>query len=165
MTRFQNKDQLLDTLEIDSSGNVVFDGGIVLGTGSSLQNNSVNSEVLITTRILTAADANKTFYLSLVGGFTVTLPVPSIGLRFRFIVKIAPTTAYIITTNAGANLMYGMMEERAGTAGVAGAARDTFNFVASQSIIGDWVEFDSDGTNWYYHGMVDVAAGNTVAQT
>lgn len=53
----------------------------------------------------------------------------------------------------------------AGTAGVAGAARDTFNFVANQAIIGDWVEFHSDGTNWYYHGMVDVAAGNTVSAT
>ncbi len=86
-------------------------------------------------------------------------------MRFRFVVKTAPTTAYIITTNAGANLLYGMMEERAGTAGVAGAAQDTFNFVANVAIIGDWVEFVSDGTSWFYHGMVDVAAGNTVAVT
>ena len=55
------------------------------------------------------------------------------------------------------------MLERAGTAGVAGAAQDTFNFVANNAIIGDWVEFYSDGTNWYYHGMVDVAVGNTVS--
>lgn len=123
-------------------------------------------EVVITTNVIDASENGKTFYLSLAAGFTSTLPAPALGLRFRFIVKTAPTgAAYIIVTTSGANLMYGMMEERAGTAGVAGAARDTFNFVANQSIIGDWVEFYSDGTNWYYHGMVDVAAGNTVAQT
>lgn len=165
MTRFQNQAQLLDTMEIDASGNVVFDGGIVLGSGGTVQGNSVNSEVVITTNVITADESGKTFYLNLAGGFTSTLPAPALGLKFRFFVKTAPTTAYIITTNASANIMYGMMEERAGTAGVAGAARDTFNFVANQSIIGDWVEFESDGTNWYYHGMVDVAAGNTVAAT
>jgi hypothetical protein len=126
---------------------------------------SANSEIVITTRAILAADSGKTFYLSLANGFTSTLPAPALGLRYRFIVKTAPTTAYIIVTNGGANLMYGMMVERAGGAGVAGAARDTFNFVANNAIIGDWVEMYSDGTSWFYHGMVDVAAGNTVAQT
>jgi hypothetical protein len=123
------------------------------------------SEVVTTTNVIAASESGTTFYLNAAGGFTSTLPAPAIGLKFKFIVKTAPTTAYIIVTTSGANLMYGMMEERAGTAGVAGAARDTFNFVANNAIIGDWVEFTSDGTNWYYHGMVDVAAGNTVAQT
>lgn len=126
---------------------------------------SANHEVVITTNVITASESGKTFFLDLAGGFTSTLPAPALGLNFRFIVKTAPTTSYVITTNGGSNILYGMMEERAGTAGVAGAARDTFNFVANQAIIGDWVEFRSDGTNWYYHGMVDVAAGNTVAAT
>lgn len=122
-------------------------------------------EIVITTNVITADENGKTFYLNLAGGFTSTLPAPFLGGRFKFVVKTAPTTAYIITTTSSANILYGMMLERAGTAGVAGAARDTFNFVANQAIIGDWVEFWSDGTNWYYHGMVDVAAGNTVAAT
>ncbi len=122
-------------------------------------------EVVITTNIITADENGKTFYLSLAGGFASTLPAPALGLRFRFVVKTAPTTAYTIGTNAGDNVMFGMMVERAGGAGVAGAARDVFNFVANQAIVGDWVEFYCDGTNWYYHGMVDVAAGNTVGQT
>lgn len=124
-----------------------------------------SSEVVVTTNVILANESRKTFYLSLAGGFTSTLPAPALGLKFKFVVKTAPTTAYIITTNGGANILYGCMLERAGTAGVAGAARDTFNFVASNAIIGDWVEFESDGTNWYYHGVVDVAAGNTVAAT
>lgn len=127
---------------------------------------SANSEVVITTNVITAAESGKTFFLSLAGGFTSTLPAPALGLRYRFIVKTNPTTAYLINTaTAGSNIMYGMMEERAGTAGVAGSAEGTFSFVANQSIIGDWAEFYSDGTNWYYHGMVDIAAGNTVTTT
>lgn len=155
MARFQNLQHLLDNIEIDSSGNLVFDSGQI-----------ENDEVVVTTNVILPEETGKTFYLSLAAGFTSTLPLPAIGLVYRFVVKTAPTGApYIITTNGGANLMYGMMEERAGGAGVAGAARDTFNFIHAQSIIGDWVEFKSDGTNWYYHGMVDVAAGNTVAQS
>lgn len=122
-------------------------------------------EVVTATNVINDYENGKTFYLNAAGGFTSTLPAPFAGARFRFIVKTAPTTSYVIVTASSANIMYGMMEERAGAAGVAGAARDTFNFVANQSIIGDWVEFYSDGTNWYYHGMVDVAAGNTVAAT
>lgn len=126
---------------------------------------SVNSEIVAATNVIAGAESGATFYLNAAGGFTSTLPAPVLGMRFRFIVKTAPTTSYIITTNAGANILYGMVEERAGGAGVAGAAQDTFNFVANQAIIGDWVEFRSDGTNWYYHGMVNVAAGNTVSVT
>lgn len=133
-------------------------------SASSTRNLS-RSEVLITTRTLTPADFGKTLYLSLAGGFTVTLPAPAPGAKFRFVVKTAPTTAYIIVTAGLANLLYGMMLERVGGAGVAGAARDTFNFVAAQAIIGDWMECYSDGTNWYYHGMTDVSAGSTVSAT
>lgn len=145
-------------LVLDSSGNVTLPG-----IGAIDQR---NDEVVITTNVIAASENGRTYYLNLAAGFTSTLPAPALGLKFRFIVKTAPTGApYVIVTTTGANLMFGMMEERAGTAGVAGSARDTFNFIHNQSIAGDWVEFYSDGTNWYYHGMVDVAAGNTVAQT
>jgi len=133
--------------------------------GDTVQAEVELSEVVTATNVIDASESGKTFYLNAAGGFTSTLPAPALGLKFRFIVKTAPTTAYIIVTTSGANLMYGKMLERAGAAGVAGAARDTFNFVASQAIISDWVEFESDGTNWYYFGMVDVAAGNTVSVT
>lgn len=122
-------------------------------------------EVVITTRPIVAADNGKTLYLSLAGGFTVTLPAPALGFRIRLIVKTAPTTSYVITTTGGSNLIYGHFVERAGGVGVAGAAQDTQNFVANQAIIGDWAEYYSDGTNWYVHGMVNVSAGVTFAVT
>lgn len=156
------------------SGNMTFSGtttlsGAVAVTGAISSTSTILykelAEVVTTTNVIAAAESGSTFYLSLAGGFTSTLPAPALGLYFKFVVKTAPTTAYIITTNAGADILYGMTEERAGTAGVAGAAQDTFNFVANQAIIADWVEFSSDGTNWYYHGMTNVAAGNTVSVT
>lgn len=154
------------------SGSLVASGGVVGNVTGNLTGNVVGSstgaktsEVVTATNVIAASESGTTFYLNTAGGFTSTLPAPALGLVFKFVVKTAPTTSYVITTNAGADVLYGMMEERAGTAGVAGAARDTFNFVANQSKIADWVVFESDGTNWYYFGMVDVAAGNTVAQS
>lgn len=124
------------------------------------------AEVVTATNVIAAAESGSTFYLSAVGGFTSTLPAPALGMSFKFVVKTAPTGAsYIITTNASANIVYGMFEERAGGAGVAGAGQDTQNFVLNQAIIGDWAEYRSDGTNWYVHGMVNVAAGITFAVT
>jgi hypothetical protein len=148
----------------------VTNGGIDLSllTATAAELNAAvgdGDEVVTATNVIAATENGRTYYLNAAGGFTSTLPAPALGLRFRFIVKTAPTTSYVITTTSGADILYGMMLERAGTAGVAGAGRDTFNFVANQSIIGDWVEFYSDGVNYYYHGMVDVAAGNTVAAT
>jgi len=125
------------------------------------------AEVVTSTNTpINAAESGSTFYLSAAGGFTSTLPAPALGMVFRFVVKTAPTGAsYIITTASGSNLIYGMFEERAGGAGLAGAAQDTQNFVVNQAIIGDWAEYRSDGTNWYVHGMVNVIAGVTFAVT
>ncbi len=156
-------------IDIESGGSLKLAGTAIAATADEINQAadvSAMFETVITTNVIAASENGKTFFLSLAAGFTSTLPAPAAGLRFRFIVKTSPTGApYIIATNGGDNVMFGMMLERAGTAGVAGSAEDTFNFVHNQSIVGDWVEFWSDGTNWYYHGMVDVAAGNTVTAT
>lgn len=116
---------------------------------------------------LTAAESGQSFYLSLAGGFTVTLPAPAVGLKYKFIVAIAPTTAYIIVTNASANIINGSVATpnvtAAGDVSVA-ASSDTITFVASTAVVGDYVELESDGTNWYLSGMTHVAGGITVTQ-
>jgi hypothetical protein len=122
-------------------------------------------EVVSATNVITGAESGKTFYLNAVGGFTSTLPAPENGLRYRFIVSIAPTTAYIITTNAGANVLFGTINEITTTAGISVQAQDTLNFVASTSLIGDWIEAESDGTNWYVHGVTQVDDGITASVT
>lgn len=124
------------------------------------------SEVVTATNVITAAETGSTFYLSAAGGFLSTLPAPALGLHFKFIVKTAPTSVgYTIATNASANIINGMMEERAGTAGVACATEDLLTLVANQAILGDWIEVRSDATNWYMYGMTDVAAAFTCALT
>jgi len=123
------------------------------------------TEVVTTTNVIAATESGTTFYLDLAGGFTSTLPAPAAGLNFRFKVKTAPTTAYIITTNAGANVLYGSIHEITTTAGVTIQAQDTLNFVGSASLIGDWIECESDGTNWYVTGSTQVDGGITVSVT
>lgn len=123
------------------------------------------SEVVTAANVLTAAESGTTFYLSAAAGFLTTLPAPALGLHFKFVVKTAPTSnGYTIGTPT-ADIIYGMAVERAGGAGVAASAEDLITLVANQSIPGDWLEIRSDGTNWYVHGMVDVAAGVTFTVT
>ncbi len=123
------------------------------------------SEVVTAANVITALENDTTFYLDAAGGFTSTLPVPAIGLKYRFVIKTAPTTAYTITTNAGANILFGTINEITATAGISVQAQDTLNFVASTALIGDWVDVESDGTNWYVRGATQVDDGITAAVT
>lgn len=163
----------MEAIKVDS-GTVTFDESLSVGTtltvtGATTLSSTLSyrnlTEAVTTTNVITAAESGTVFFLDAVGGFTSTLPAAAAGLTFTFIVKTAPTTAYIITTNAGANVIYGKTVERAGGAGVAGAAQDTVNFVASQAIVGDRYDFVSDGTNWHMKGIVDVSAACTFSVT
>ncbi len=142
---------------------------VTAGSGSAeviLQEASGASmfETLVTTRVLTTADSGKTFFLALAGGFTVTLPVLTAGFNCRFIVSIAPTTAYIIIANA-ANLdkMAGSVFEQTGGVGdvETTATADQMNFVASTAIVGDQADVCSDGTSWFGRMFVSAAGAGT----
>lgn len=118
-------------------------------------------ETVITTNVLTAAESGSTYFLDLAAGFVTTLPAPQSGLRFTFIVKTAPTTAYTIVTSASANIIKGNANSVAGDAGDSGTTDDTINFVAGQSVAGDKVELYCDGTSWFAYAITRVAAGVT----
>lgn len=138
-------------------------GAGVVTTASLVE---TNYETVITTNVITAAETGKTFFLDLVGGFTSTLPAPALGLKYRFVVKTAPTTAYIILTDSADNIIHGSITtpEDALGAVVVAAAADTINFVANLAVIGDWCEVESDGTNWYLSGQTFVQDGMTTVQ-
>jgi hypothetical protein len=129
------------------------------------------AEVLITTRVLTAVDAGKKFFLNLAAGFTVTLPAHSatpIGATFDFYTQIVPTTAYIIVSNsADVNTMAGGVNELETDTtedGPYSAGADTFTFVASAlGSIGDWVRFVNTGTFWMVTGQFNLDGGATIA--
>lgn len=124
----------------------------------------LTTELVAATNVITAEENGKIFYLNAVGGFTSTLPGPVLGLKYKFIVKTAPTTAYIITTNAGANILEGTFLDIVGEL-QAIAAQDTLNFVASVSLVGDSLEVESDGDNWYCTALSKADGGITVSVT
>jgi hypothetical protein len=134
--------------------------GNLVGSATGLETVST----LITTKTVTAAESGTTFFLNLAGGFTVTLPAPAAGLKYTFIVKTAPTTAYIIVSAASANIIKGLQISIAGDAGDTGTADDTITFVENQALPGDKVELISDGTSWFAVATTKIAAALTFTQ-
>ena len=117
---------------------------------------------------LLETDSEKIFMLNLAGGFTATLPAiadAGAGWRCKFVVKTAPTTAYIISEKAADDtdvvIVRGMVSIAA-TAGVESGGCTAINLVANQAVAGDWIDIVCDGTNFYANGLTSVAAGATV---
>jgi len=135
-----------------------FSGPIAIGSGSIVN--------LAAATTLTGEDSGKTFFLNLAGGFAVTLPAPSSGYRFKFIVKVAPTTAYTIVTNSSNRVIIGGINElEVDTAddGPYDDDGDIITFVANTALVGDWVDMISDGTSWYITGQTKADGGATIA--
>lgn len=163
--------------DVSNGGSVVFTPALVTAIGATatgiiIQSDVLNvssregGEVLTAAKTLTAKDTGKTLYLTLAGGFATTLPLPSLGLEFTFVVAVAPTTTYTVVTASSANIIHGQVcsaEDAAGDVACA-AASDTISFVANKAIIGDWVKVRSDGTSWFVSGMCDVQDGITTTQ-
>ena len=141
---------------------------IAAGSGSTTEiilqeaNGAALSEVVITTKTVTAAESGKTFFLALAVGFTTALPAPAVGLRYRFHVQIAPTggAGYTVTaaTLAGRvfSVVAGDADNQNTTAGV------NIIFVNDVSLIGDSAEFFSDGTSWFVWAISNADAGITI---
>jgi hypothetical protein len=105
--------------------------------------------------------------LGLAGGFTVTLPAPAAGLNYRIVAKVAPTTAYIILSNAVANIIQGTVlttDVNSATDPTNTVASDTITFAANKARIGDFVYLWSDGTYWYATASTIVFDGITFTQ-
>lgn len=123
----------------------------------ALQGARTDTEILVTTKQLSAADSGKTLFLSLAGGFTVTLPAVAPGINYRFVVKTNPTTAYIIL-GGGTTIVGGVNELETDTTEdgpyTAGAAQ--INLVANLANAGDWIDVVSDGVKWFVCGQTNL---------
>lgn len=111
---------------------------------------------------LTAAENNRTYFLNLAGGFTVTLP--ALGLwHFVFIVKTAPTTAYILLS-ATPDVIAGYPVASTGgdESSNGNAAGDQVNFVANVALPGDIVELWCDGAIVYARCTVKATGAVTI---
>jgi hypothetical protein len=111
---------------------------------------------------LTEADNGKTFLLALAGGFGISIPntLPA-GFRCTFRVKIAPTTAYILTAST-ADTIIGKVYSSTGSDEAFNALGDTIEFVAATSLIGDRLELFFDGDRWHAEGYADVTGSITI---
>jgi len=123
------------------------------------------TQSLVTTTTLVEADSGKTFFLNLAGGFTVTLPAPTDGVEYTFVVGTAPTTAYIVANASGSsgnNVRGHVLSSSGGAEDTETANGDQVNFVASTAVIGDRLHVISDGTNWYVSAACAAAGGITI---
>lgn len=114
---------------------------------------------------LDVSDSGALILLNLAGGFTVTLPAPAAGLAFDFLVKTAPTTAYIVSSgSSNTDIIIGHVLSSSGAAEdtEATAGGDVVNFVASTAVAGDRLKLESDGTYWYASAICAAAGGITI---
>lgn len=111
---------------------------------------------------LTAADSGKTILLNAAAGFAITLPAAVAGLKYKFLTAAAfATTAFTIVTDSGDNVIQG--GAIVNSVFVPAADEDTITFSASAETVGDYVELESDGTNWLCNGVG--AAASSIAFT
>jgi hypothetical protein len=110
---------------------------------------------------LTSDDSGKVFILNAAAGVEVALPAIAAGLKFKFILGAA-----FITTDWTILSATDVTQGNVLVAGahVAGSDENTVSFVASAESIGDYVEYVSDGTNWYVSGS-GVTAGSITLTT
>ena len=125
---------------------------------------NLGAEVLTAARTVLPEESGETYYLALAAGFVVTLPLPTLGMGYTFIVRTPPTGAsYTIVTAGSANIIRGMaFNTEAAGLGSSGTTADTISFVLNSSLAGDRVDVRSDGTNWFVLGSSRLAASLTI---
>lgn len=96
------------------------------------------------------SDAGKTVLLSAAAGFAITLPAVAAGLKYKFVVAASfATTSFTVV--APANVIQG--GAIVNSTFVPAANENTISFVHTAETVGDYVEIESDGTNWYVSGV------------
>lgn len=152
-----------DSLTVPSGATATFASGSTV----SIQGGQTRRVIAATTTtVLVASDSGALVTLGTAGGFDTKLPAPAAGLWFDFVAKVAPTTAYTITTNGTTqNVVHGNVvtpQDAGGTSDkTAGTPVDVITFVANKALIGDRVYVVCDGTLWYATAYAAVFDGIT----
>lgn len=174
----RNTDNLADALNDPDVDSISIDGVEVTATSTEINlidgytgtteelnmaaDSSANTENVITTNVLTAAESGKTLVLNSATAFVTTLPAKAAGLRFKFYVGATIVTGgnhTIVMDAADDNTIFG----QAVVAGVVllATVEGSVNLIADLTLPGDWLEFFNDGTNWYVSGQIQTASGLT----
>ncbi|MBC8551611.1 MAG: hypothetical protein H8D23_18350 [Candidatus Brocadiales bacterium] len=116
------------------------------------------AETITATKTLTDGDAGKLLYLdSANGAYTITMPSVRAGLHYKFVVQEdTPTGA--ITIAMGSAIGFGKVRENEVDSGddgpgSSGATGVSNVIIGTNTNKGDWLEFDCDGTSWYFRGV------------
>lgn len=147
----------------DTSANVVkYNDGTLTGIVGGRQ----QVVALTAAKTLTMEDSGKVFTLGTAGGFTVTLPpvATSSGFRATFLVKVAPTTAYIVQTDSSEQKLAGLVLAGAGTDedSETDFTATNINFVANTAVINDSADVWCDGAGWYARCFCNATGGITI---
>lgn len=136
-----------------------FSGPIKLGAKSMLL--STDDGGISAAKTLTADESNgQTYVLDGGTGVGITLPAATKGWRCKFVIGATFTTDYVFTAETAGTLNGTIME--AGVLQLVGAA-DTITIEDGVEVIGDFIEFSSDGTSIFVFGSTSVAASVTPA--
>ena len=128
---------------------------------------AVLTEVVSAANVITAAESGTVFFLNSATEFASTLPAPSAGVEYTFIVTAAPSGAsYTVVTEGGCQILAGHVL----TSGFADSGSDvetaatgtTITFVDGVSVVGDRAHVISDGTSWFASCITAVEAGITI---
>ena len=145
--------------EIDWGGSTTFKGQKAM-----TETLSTVGTVAAPTKTLTAGDSGTTFFADIsTVSVVVQLPTPAAGLTFKFILSTASDNegAKDLLIHTGANTV-----DMGGNLMVAGAifevtaATSALNLdtSAGAASVGDWLQFDCDGTDWYVQGSTALAS-------
>jgi hypothetical protein len=128
--------------------------------GMRFQNQNV--ETVTADKTLVADDSGKTFLINQ-NGIDVTLPTPTAGMNFKFIMAQDYATAVCTVTAAGSGyFMAGNVTPvvdgtGTGTQHANGSSHEVATFAAA-SLAGDWLSCVSNGTLWFVQGACSGAA-------
>jgi len=117
---------------------------------------------------LTEEDSGKYYTLDAASGaYVITLPSPSAGIRYDFVVQ-EDTPSNAITITATGAIIYGrVLEGEVDTSddapGSSGATGQTSFIVGTQANRGDSFRLVCDGTYWYAQGVSALDGSFTVA--
>lgn len=156
--------------------NLIVEKTMTIGVGGRMvQKNSdgtsvaadMGAEILTATRTVRPEESGKTFFLNSATEFVTTLPAPALGLKFRFVVKAAPSGAsYTIVTSGSANIIKGQVYtvdvNSATDPDFETSGGDTITLVDAKAVAGDQVDLVCDGTNWFMQAFVSVFDAATI---
>ena len=134
-----------------------FSGPIALGADSMPL--STSAAGLSAAKTLTAKESNgKNYILDGGTGFAITLPAPTQGWKCKFTIGALFSTDFTFIAGT-ADTMTGSMVE-AGAVQLVTAA-DQVVLEDGVEVLGDFIEFWSDGTNTFVYGVTSAASSAT----